>query len=78
MRKYKVNCERHKQKTIQNIDLNIDNGTITDEKVIYNHFKKFFSTIAEKLVENIPNTTKTFDSYLNIKQLDKVLFLSSS
>ena len=49
------------KKSIQNINLNIDNGTITDDKVISNHF----SSIAGKLVWKIPNTTKTFDSYLN-------------
>ena len=34
------------KKSIQNINLNIDNETITDDKVISNHFKKFFSSIA--------------------------------
>ena len=31
------------KKLIQNINLNIDNDTITDDKVISNHFNKFFS-----------------------------------
>ena len=53
------------KKSIQNINLNIDNDTITDDKVISNHFNKFFSSIAGKLIRKIPNTTKTFDSYLN-------------
>ena len=63
------------KKSIQNINLNIDNETITDDKVISNHFNKFFSSIAGKLVRKIPNTTKTFDSYLN-KQSEKSFFLS--
>ena len=63
------------KKSIQNINLNIDNETITDDKVISNHFNKFFSSIAGKLVRKIPNTTKTFDLYLN-KQSEKSFFLS--
>ena len=63
------------KKSIQNIILNIDNETITADKVNSNHFNKFFSSIAGKLVKKIPNTTKIFDSYLN-KQLKKFFFLS--
>ena len=62
------------KKSIQNINLNIDNDTITDDKVISNHFNKFFSSKAVKLVRKIPNATKTFDSYLN-KQSEKSFFL---
>ena len=61
--------------SIQNINLNIDNETISDDKVIASHFNKFFSSIAGKLVRKIPNTTKTFDLYLN-KQSGKSFFLS--
>ena len=53
------------KKSKQNIDINTDNETIADDKVISNHFNKFFSSIAGKVVREIPNTTKTFDSYLN-------------
>ena len=63
------------KKSIQNINLNIDNETITDDKVISNHFNKLFTSIAGKLVRKIPNTTKTFDLYLN-KQSEKSFFLS--
>ena len=63
------------KKSMQNIKLNIDNETITNDKVIFNHFNKFFSSIAGKLVRKIPNITKTFDSYLN-KQSEKSFFLS--
>ena len=62
------------KKSIQNINLIIDNE-ITDEKLISNHFNKFFSSIAGKLVRKIPSTTKTFDLYLN-KQSEKSFFLS--
>ena len=68
MRRYKVNCERHKQKidTKQKFKYRyIDNETITDDKVISNHFNKFISSITGILVRKIPNTTKIFDSYLN-------------
>ena len=73
--RYKVNCEYHKQKINTKHNLNIDIETITDDKVISNHFDKSFSSIAGKLVRKIPNTTKTFDSYFN-KQSEKYLFLS--
>ena len=51
--------------SIQKISLNINDETITDNKVISNYFKKFFSSVAEKLVKKIRNKTKTFESYLN-------------
>ena len=51
--------------SIQNISLNINDETTTDNKVISNYFKKFFSSVAEKLVKKIRNKTKTFESYLN-------------
>ena len=61
------------KKSKQNINLNIDNETITDDKVISNHFKKFFSSIAGKLIREIPNTTKIFDLYYLNKQSEKSL-----
>ena len=63
------------KKSIQNVNLNIDNETITVDKVISNHFNKFFSSIAGKFVRKIPNTTKTFDSHSN-KQSQKSFFTS--
>ena len=36
------------KKSIQNINLNIGNETITDDKVISNDFNKFFRSIAGK------------------------------
>ena len=62
------------KKSIQSINLNIDNETITGDKVIYNHFNKLFSSITGKLVRKITSTTKTFNSYLN-KQPEKCFFL---
>ena len=61
------------KKSIQKINLNIGNETITDDQVISDHFDKFFSSIAVKLVRKIPNTTETLDSYLN-KQSEKSFF----
>ena len=61
------------KKSLQNINLNKDNETMIDDKVISNHFNKFFSSITGKLVWKISNTTKTFDSYLN-KQPEKSFF----
>ena len=51
--------------SIQNLSLNINDETITDNKVISNYFQKFFSSVAEKLVKKVRNKTKTFESYLN-------------
>ena len=70
MGRYTINCVINK-KTIQNIILNVYNETITDNNVISNHFNKFFSSIAGKLVKKIPNTTKTFDSYLRFQSTFK-------
>ena len=38
------------KKPIQNLNLTIDNETITDDTVIYNHFNKLFNS--GKLVKN--------------------------
>ena len=40
------------KKSKQRISLNIDNETITDDKVISNHFNKFFNSLAGKLSKN--------------------------
>ena len=61
--------------SIQNISLNIDNETITDDEITSNHFNKFFSSVAGNLVKKVPNTTKTFDSSLNNKD-EKRVFIS--
>ena len=47
------------KKLIQNINLNIDNETITDNKVNSNHFNKFFSSIAGQLVKKYQTQLKT-------------------
>ena len=46
------------KKSIQNINLHIDNETITDDKVISSHFYKFFSSTAGKLVKKIQTQLK--------------------
>ena len=43
------------KRIIQTISLNIEQDTITDNKVIYNHFNTFFSSAAGKLIKK-PNT----------------------
>ena len=49
------------KKSIQNVSLNINSKTISNDNVISNHFTKFFSYVAGKLVKKIPNTTKTLN-----------------
>ena len=50
MGRYKVNCECQKQK-INTKDNDNDNETITDDKVISDHFNKFFGSVAVKFVQ---------------------------
>ena len=47
------------KKSKENIILNIDNETITDDKVISNPFNKFFSSIAGKLLKKKKKKTQT-------------------
>ena len=51
-------------KKTQQIALNINNQPITDDFFIANQFNNFFTSIASKLVENIPTFKKTFDIFL--------------
>ena len=46
------------KKPIQNLNLTIDNETITDDTVIYNHFNKFFNS--GKLVKKYQTQLKPF------------------
>ena len=48
-----------KRKSSNQINLNINDKTITDETQIANHFNVFFTSIATKLLKKIPPTTKT-------------------
>ena len=52
------------EKSSNNISLNIDNETITDDLTISNHFNNFFTSVAKNLVNKIPKTPKSFHSYL--------------
>ena len=45
--------------SIQNLSLNIDSETITDDKVISNHFVKFLSSVPGKLIKKFPTQLKT-------------------
>ena len=46
------------KKPIQNLNLTIDNETITDDTVIYNHLNKFFNS--GKLVKKYQTQLKPF------------------
>ena len=63
------------EKSSNNISLNIDNETITDDLTISNHFNNFFTSVAKNLVNKIPKTPKSFHSYLKNSN-KKSFFLS--
>ena len=52
------------EKSSNNKSLKIDNEIITDDLTISNHFNSFFTLVAKNLVNKIPKTPKSFDSYL--------------
>ena len=60
------------EKSSNNISLNIDNETITDDLTISTHFNNFFTSVAKTLVNKIPKTLKSFHSYL--KNLNENFF----
>ena len=62
-------------KSSNNIGLNIDNETITDDLIISNHFNNFFASVAKNLYNKIPKTHKSLDSYLKISK-ENSFFLS--
>ena len=63
------------EKSSNNINLSIDNEIITDDLTISHHFNNFFISVAKNLVNKIPKTPKSFDSYL--KNSNKISFLLS-
>ena len=48
-----------------------------DDHIIANHFNSFFTSVAGKILKNIPKAKKTFNSFLT-KSNTKTLFLSST
>ena len=58
MGSYRVNYEDHKHIVNTNHKLNIDNETITEDKVISNHSNKFFSSVARKIVKKYQTQLK--------------------
>ena len=48
-----------------------------DDYIIANHFNSFFTSVAGKILKNIPKAKKTFNSFLT-KSKTKTLFLSST
>ena len=64
------------KKGSQQLTLNIDNKTISDDYIIASHFNSFFTSIAGKLLKKIPKAKKNFNLFLikgnaktNIKNL---------
>lgn len=64
------------EKPSNNISLDIDNETTTDDLTILNHFNNFFTSVKENLVNKIPKTPKPFHSYL--KNSNENTFLSTT
>ena len=52
------------KKSSNNISLNIDNETIIDHLTTSNHFNNIFTSVAKGLINEIPKTPKSVDSYL--------------
>ena len=46
----------------------------TDDKAIANHFNKFFTAIADKLIKKIPQTNRAYHDYLKNSN-EKSLFM---
>ena len=66
MGRHSVSNQHEKHKIFQHISLNIDYETITDDFTNSNHFNNFFTSIAKNLVNKIPKTPKSFESYIKI------------
>ena len=54
-----------KNKNLQNISLTTDSKTVTSSNTLANHFTKFFTSIADKLLRKISKTDKRFNDFLN-------------
>ena len=63
------------KKSTQNISLNIDYETITDDKVTSNHFNKFSSSVVVKLVKKYQTQLKSL-IHTSTNDLKKSFFLS--
>ena len=63
------------EKSSNNISLNIDNETITDDLTISNHFNNLCRSVAKNLVNKIPKISKSF--YLYLKNSNKNSFFLS-
>ena len=49
----------------ENICLNINKEIVSDPVNVANHFNKFYTTVAKKLVEKLKNSTTCFQDYLS-------------
>ena len=53
---------RSKSKNSNIIQLKINNAIINDSKTIADHFNRYFTNIASKLVDKLGNTTVNYES----------------
>ena len=55
-----------KNKKFQNISLTIDSKTVTNSNSLADRFNKFFTSIADKLLQKVPKTDKRFSDFQNL------------
>ena len=55
-----------KNKKFQNISLTIDSKTATNSTSLADRFNKFFTSIADKLLQKVPKTDKRFSDFQNL------------
>ena len=68
-----INNNKNTQKSRQ-ISSYINNVITTDDKAIANHFNKFFTSIADKLIKKISQTNRAYHDYLKNPN-EKSLFM---
>ncbi len=57
-------------------DFLINNNTVTDSSAIANEFSKFFGNVGKDLQNNIPNSQKSYESYLTGNRPMNSVFLN--
>ena len=55
-----------KNKKFQNISLTIDSKTAANSTSLADRFNKFFTSIADKLLQKVPKTDKRFSDFQNL------------
>ena len=71
-KKYGINWVSQTKKQYKT-SLNMDNMTITDDKVISNHFNTFFNSAVEKLAKKYHTQLKPYSYLTVLKQFKKLL-----